>query len=192
LSPGWLPTDHRKVIRVLVVEHPEAVRRALCSRLSLEPYLVLLDAVGDPASAGRRAEALRPDVSVIDTEMPDLDLPAAARALRAGSPSSRLVVLGVDTGALGRWLPAAGAILVGKDEGVAALLGAMRRVPPVPTASARPAGRNPRDDRGPPAGRALKLDAAADRGRPLAHRAEAKVAGERAGRVEADPVVADT
>src|SRR2546425_9187929 len=88
------------MITVLVVEHPEAVRRALCVRLSIEPRLRLIGAVGDRASAVRRAEALCPDVIVIDAELPWLDLPTTLRTLRGRSPVSRPGVLGLDCSAV--------------------------------------------------------------------------------------------
>jgi two-component system response regulator DesR len=179
------------MITVLVLEHPEAVRRAVCARLSIEPQLILIGAVGDRASAVRRARALRPDVIVIDAELPGLDLPATVRALRGRSPLSRLVVIGIDCSALADAVGGCPATLVGKDEGVDALVRAVCGVPLLPAGLTRPAVREPRDDAAALARRALDLERAADRGRALAHRAEAKVAGKRAGRIEPDPVVAN-
>src|SRR5687768_12938270 len=85
------------MIRILLVEHPAGVRRALSARLALERDLVQIGEARDALQAEREAEALRPDVIVIDAEMPFLDLAGAVRALRACSPSSRIVVLTHDT-----------------------------------------------------------------------------------------------
>jgi EmrB/QacA subfamily drug resistance transporter len=70
----------------------------------------------------------------------------------------------------------------------------LRALPRVPVGGRLPAGRRspegyPGADPGPPRRRALHLQRSPEARRPLAHRAEAEVAGEVAPRVEADAVV---
>jgi chemotaxis response regulator CheB len=114
------------MIRLLLVEHPEAVRRALRARLSLEHDLVQVGEADDAQSAIRLAEELRPDVILIDAEMPFLDLDGTVHALRERSPSSRIVILTQDTTPLACAGDDAQVSLVGKHEGPAALPPAIR------------------------------------------------------------------
>jgi DNA-binding NarL/FixJ family response regulator len=115
-----------QVISLLLVEHPPLVRRALVARLALELDLLVLAEAGHQAEAVRRADALRPDVVLVDAETPNLDLRTTVRRLRARSPSSGIVLLSLDcsavAGALDDYLPT----IVGKHEGIEALLAAIR------------------------------------------------------------------
>ena len=72
------------------------LRRALCVRLSLEPELTQISEAGDARSAVCLAEALRPDVIILDAEMPGLELRDTVRTLRERSPSSVFVILSHD------------------------------------------------------------------------------------------------
>jgi DNA-binding NarL/FixJ family response regulator len=127
---------------ILLVEHPRIVRRALCARLSLERDLSQIHEASDAPSAVRLAELTRPDVVVLDAEMPNLDLPETVRALRQRSPPTRIVILSQDPAAE-RWAADAGAArVVGKHEGIPPLLTAIRaaasRRPPSDRHSKRP------------------------------------------------------
>jgi len=115
------------VISLLLVEHPLLHRRALVARLTLELDLVVLAEAGHQSEAVRRADALHPDVVLVDAEIPNLDLSTIVRRLRARSPSSGIVLLSLDSSALagtfnGDDVP----IIVGKHEGIEALLAAIR------------------------------------------------------------------
>src|ERR1700716_3130150 len=110
---------------MLVVEHPTAVRRALCVRLSLEPDLTQIREASDARSAVHLAEALRPDVIVLDAEMPGLELRDTVRTLRERSPSSVVVILSHDPAAQAGALDGETTLVVGKHEGVRAFLHAV-------------------------------------------------------------------
>src|SRR5262245_15865574 len=117
------------MVRILVVEHPPAVRRTLSARLTLEPDLAVVAQAGDAPSAAALALQHRPDVVLLDAEMPHLDLREALRAIGAQSAASAYVVLSLDPAGAARILGigANGAVYVGKDEGTAALPAAIRR-----------------------------------------------------------------
>jgi DNA-binding NarL/FixJ family response regulator len=87
-------------------------------------------AEADHASdAVHRAQALRPDVVLLDAQMPNLDVSETVRQLRARSPSSRIVLLSLDSCALPRDLEGDVPLVVGKHEGFEALLTAIRALP---------------------------------------------------------------
>jgi two-component system response regulator DesR len=81
------------VIRVLLVEDQTMMRDALASLLSLEDDLEIVDAVGRGDEALVVAERLRPDVALIDIELPGLDGLAVAESLAATLPTCRVVIV---------------------------------------------------------------------------------------------------
>src|SRR4029453_13699103 len=92
-----------------------------------------------------------PDVVLLDAEMPDLDVPAAVRLLRARSPASAIVVLSLNPAAGARARPEGAVVVVGKHEGTAGLLAATRgrrRRPADPCEDGR--GASPRRSGAPP------------------------------------------
>jgi chemotaxis response regulator CheB len=117
------------MVSVLVVEHPPAVRRTLCARLALEPDLVVVAEAGDAPSAVGLARAHRPDVVLLDAEMPHLDLREAVLAIGNEPAAGAVVVLSLDPAGAARALgdaAAGAAVCVGKGEGTAALPAAIR------------------------------------------------------------------
>lgn len=101
-------------------------RRALVARLTLELDLVVLAEAGHQAEAVRRADALHPDVVLVDAEIPNLDLSSIVRRVRARSPSSGIVLLSLDSSAVAGTFNGDVPIIVGKHEGIEALLAAIR------------------------------------------------------------------
>ncbi len=85
MSPG--------VIRVLVVDDHTVVRKGLCALLATEPDIDVVGEAGDGREAVARAADLRPDVVVMDLEMPGVSGVEAIRRLRADDPDARVVVL---------------------------------------------------------------------------------------------------
>lgn len=143
-------------MRVLVAEDQAMVRGALVALLELDPDVSVVAEVarGDEVLAAVRAH--RPDIALLDIEMPGLDGLAATAALTAEVPGCRAVVL--TTFARGGYLRramangAAGFLL--KDAPSSELVSALRRVlagervvDPVLAALALSEGENPLTDR---------------------------------------------
>lgn len=80
-------------IRVLVVDDHRVVREGLRSFLDVQDDLEVVGEAADGESAVAQAEALRPDVILLDLRMPGADGVAALRELSArGNPARVLVV----------------------------------------------------------------------------------------------------
>jgi two-component system response regulator DesR len=75
------------VIRVLLAEDQAMVRGALAALLDLEDDLEVVAQVGRGDEVVDAARLARPDVALLDIEMPGLDGIAAAALLRDALPS---------------------------------------------------------------------------------------------------------
>jgi len=87
-------------IRVLIVDDAPEVRRGLRTLLPLVAEamaleLAIVGEAGDGDEAIAQAIALDADVVLMDLEMPGVDGYAAARAIKARHPSTRVVALTV-------------------------------------------------------------------------------------------------
>jgi DNA-binding NarL/FixJ family response regulator len=80
-------------IRVLLVDDHAVVRDGLRTYLELQDDLDVVGEAEDGAAAVRAAEALRPDVILMDLVMPVLDGVGAMRELRERLPGIRVIVL---------------------------------------------------------------------------------------------------
>ena len=83
------------MIRILLVDDQPAVRDGLRMRLELEPDLIIVGEARDGLEAVAMAQALIPDVVVMDVEMPRMDGIGAAKQLRAKAPSMAIVMLSI-------------------------------------------------------------------------------------------------
>lgn len=80
-------------VRVLVVDDHEVVRRGVSEVVGADPGLVVVAEAATVTDAVRRAQAVRPDVVIVDLKLPDgtgLDI---VRVLRAELPHARCLVL---------------------------------------------------------------------------------------------------
>jgi NarL family two-component system response regulator LiaR len=81
------------VINVLVVDDHAVVREGLRTFLELQDGIAVVGEAADGEAAVRQAEALRPDVVLMDLVMPRLDGVGAMRELRRRLPATRVIVL---------------------------------------------------------------------------------------------------
>ncbi|AZS36021.1 Transcriptional regulatory protein DesR [Microbacterium lemovicicum] len=80
------------MIRVLIADDEDMIRSALASLLRLEDDLDVISECRDGAEAVAEALRLRPDVCLLDLEMPGLDGVEAAARIRQQIPARCVVV----------------------------------------------------------------------------------------------------
>jgi DNA-binding NarL/FixJ family response regulator len=77
--------------RVLVVEDHEPFRRVICELLQQRGDLLIVGEAADGLDAIRQAEALQPDVVMLDVGLPTLNGIEVAGRIRAGVPDAKLM-----------------------------------------------------------------------------------------------------
>lgn len=117
-------------IRLLLADDQELIRQALGVLLDLEPDFEVVASVGRGDEVTAAALEHRPDVALLDIDMPGLDGLAAAAVLTAQVPGCRVVVLTTfgRTGYLRRAMEAGAVGFVVKDAPADVLADAIRRV----------------------------------------------------------------
>jgi two-component system response regulator DesR len=117
-------------IRLLLADDQALVRGALAALLALEPDLEVVAEVGRGDAVVAEAQRTRPDVALLDVEMPGLDGISATAALRAALPSCRVLVVTTfgRPGYLRRAMAAGASGFVVKDTPARQLADAVRRV----------------------------------------------------------------
>jgi len=83
------------MIRLLLVDDQPAVLRGLGLRLALEPDMQIIGEASTGREALSMAQALSPDVVLMDVEMPEMDGIDATAALRATASTSAVVILSI-------------------------------------------------------------------------------------------------
>ncbi len=118
------------MIRILLADDQALVRGALASLLSLEPDLDIVGEVGRGDEVVQAAERTKPDVALLDVEMPGLDGIEATAALRAAYPQVRVLIVTTfgRPGYVRRGLQAGAGGFVVKDTPARELAEAVRRV----------------------------------------------------------------
>jgi two-component system, NarL family, response regulator DesR len=80
-------------IRVLIAEDQAMIREALAALLSFEDDIEVVAQVGRGDEVTPAALASKPDVALLDIEMPGMDGLTAAAALSQASPGTKIVIL---------------------------------------------------------------------------------------------------
>ena len=117
-------------IRLLLADDQALVRGALASLLDLEADMTVVAEVGRGDEVVEAAQRSRPDVALLDVEMPGVDGIEATRRLRAAMPDVKVVIVTTfgRPGFLRRALVAGASGFVVKDTPARQLADAVRRV----------------------------------------------------------------
>ena len=119
-----------KKIRVLVAEDHHVVREGLVSILNRAGDMTVVAEAKDGAEAVAQFKTTRPDVAMLDLEMPQLSGLEAIRQIREHDPQARIVVLTTYAGdeRIHRALEAGASAYVLKDARTEVVLEALRTV----------------------------------------------------------------
>ncbi|MER7502536.1 response regulator transcription factor [Nonomuraea pusilla] len=114
----------------MLAEDQGMVRGALASLLGLEPDIEVVGEAADGAQAVDVAERVRPDIALLDIEMPVMDGLAAAARITAGVPGCRVMILTTfgRPGYLRTAMESGAAAFLVKDSPAKELAAAIRRV----------------------------------------------------------------
>jgi CheY-like chemotaxis protein len=82
-----------KSLRILIVDDHEVVRRGLRSLLSSRPDWEICGEAADGRDAVERANALRPDVILMDVSMPEMTGTQAAKIIHRELPETQVVII---------------------------------------------------------------------------------------------------
>lgn len=82
-----------KTARILIADDHGLLRRGLRAALADSPHLIVEAEAEDGRTAVELALKLKPDIAILDVSMPQLNGLDAARAIAAGSPETRVLVL---------------------------------------------------------------------------------------------------
>jgi len=118
------------VIRILLADDQALIRGAFAALIGLEPDMAVVAQVGNGAEIVAAALHSRPDVALLDVQMPGLDGLSAAAALGRQLPGCRVIVLTTfgRPGYLRRAMEARASGFMVKDAPPEMLIDAIRRV----------------------------------------------------------------
>ena len=118
------------MIRVLVADDQALIRGAFATLVNLEPDMTVVAQVGTGDDVLPAAVRERPDVALLDVQMPGMDGLAAAAVLAGRLPSCRVIILTTfgRPGYLRRAMEARAAGFMVKDAPPETLIDAIRRV----------------------------------------------------------------
>jgi DNA-binding NarL/FixJ family response regulator len=81
------------LVNILVVDDHEPFRQFVCTTLGRQPNLQVIGEVQDGLDAVEQAEALQPDLILLDIGLPRLNGIEAARRIRRLAPRARIIFL---------------------------------------------------------------------------------------------------
>ena len=87
------PRSEAGTIRLLVVDDHRVVREGFVGLLNREPDFAVVGEAADGEEAIRQAEALKPDVIIMDVEMPNTDGIEATRQIKQRQPDALIIGL---------------------------------------------------------------------------------------------------
>lgn len=90
-----MPSIQPDMIRILVVDDHTLFRRGLTALLSRDPHFEVIGDAADAGEAQRRAQALQPDLILLDNHLPGVNGVDALPALREAAPQARVLMLTV-------------------------------------------------------------------------------------------------
>ena len=102
-------------IRVLLVDDNEVVREGLKSILEPQPDIEVVGQASDGLDAVAKAEELRPDVILMDAQMPVMDGTEATRRIKQSLPDVKVLFLTVYGDYVGDALAAGASWYLTKD-----------------------------------------------------------------------------
>ncbi len=76
----------RRPLKVLIVDDSAVVRQTLCELIASDPGLEVMGAASDPFAAAQRLRVEKPDVIILDVEMPRMDGVTFLKKLMAQHP----------------------------------------------------------------------------------------------------------
>ena len=119
-----------RLIRLLLVDDEEHVRKGLAMAFSAEPDLQVIGEAPDGERAVELASELHPDIVIMDLRMRRMDGLAATRRIHSDVPSARIVVLSLqdDTPTRKAAADAGARAFVGKGQASDVLVETIRRV----------------------------------------------------------------
>jgi two-component system, NarL family, nitrate/nitrite response regulator NarL len=85
----------QKAIRILVVDDHPVVRRGLVACLSERPHLMVVAEASDGEEAVRKASEFRPDIMLVDINMPVMDGLQVTETLQRTASAVKVVILSV-------------------------------------------------------------------------------------------------
>lgn len=85
--------NESKRIRILIVDDHRVLAELLAEALATAEDITVLGTVGTSAEAVAAARSLRPDVVVLDYDLPDVEGTAGLGAIRQAVPSARILML---------------------------------------------------------------------------------------------------
>ena len=118
------------MVRVLIVDGQDEVRRGLRMRLDIEPDVAIVGETGKTGEAVYLAQALNPDVIVVDIGMRGAEGVTLVKHLRVAAPAAAVVVLTLhgDEDTRARAREAGAQAFLEKCGGAADLLQAIRQL----------------------------------------------------------------
>ena len=82
-----------QTIKLLLVDDHPVVRRGIAACLARYPNFVIVGEASDGGEALRKASQLKPDVILMDVDMPEVSGLAATEALRKDLPGTKVLIL---------------------------------------------------------------------------------------------------